>query len=155
MKGFVYPKNQRIMILKFAADAALGRLSKWLRIMGYDCIYPAVVKEQNFDDERMFLTRSTDVKGTGIVFIGCNDIKDQIEFLIRLLPIMENIQPFSRCVVCNTALKGIKKKEVLGDVPDHIYRTHDDFKFCSNCRKVFWPGTHKERMKKQIAAFLK
>ncbi len=140
--------------MKFAADAALGRLSKWLRIMGYDCIYPGVVEEQNLYGERMFLTRSANVKGTGIVFIGCNNIKNQIEVLTRLLPIMENIQPFSRCVVCNIALKSLKKEEVLGDVPDHIHLTHDNFKFCSNCRRVFWPGTHKERMERQIETFV-
>jgi uncharacterized protein len=141
--------------LKFAADTTLRRLSKWLRIMGYDCIYPAVFDEQKFDDKRLFLTRSASVKGTGIVFIGCNNIKDQIAVLTRILPIMENIQPFSRCVVCNIALKILKKDEVLGDVPDHIHRTHDNFRFCSNCKRVFWPGTHKEKMEKQIETFFK
>ena len=139
--------------MKFAADATLGRLSKWLRIMGHDCIYPAVVEKQIFDGERMLLTRNASVKGTGIVFIGCDNIKDQIAFLNSLLPIMENVQPFSRCVVCNTALKSLKKEEVLGDVPDHVHRTHDNFKFCSNCKRVFWPGTHKEKMERQIKTF--
>lgn len=141
--------------MKFAADATLGRLSKWLRIMGYDCIYPAVLDEQKFDDKRLFLTRSASVKGTGIIFIGCNNIKDQIAVLTRILPIMGNIQPFSRCVVCNIALKSLKKDEVLGDVPDHIHRVHDNFRFCSNCKRVFWPGTHKEKMEKQIETFFK
>ncbi|MBN1571776.1 MAG: Mut7-C RNAse domain-containing protein [Deltaproteobacteria bacterium] len=138
--------------MKFAADAPLGKLSKWLRIMGYDCAYPAVLEDQDPDDDRIFLTRTTGVKGKGVLFIGCNYIEDQIDTLNTLLPIKDNIKPFTRCTLCNTPLKTIEKESVFTDVPDYIYVTHDDFQICPSCKRVYWRGTHRERMEGIIEA---
>lgn len=141
--------------MKFAADAPLGRLSKWLRIIGYDCVYPALLEDRDPDDERIFLTRRAGARGEGVLFIGCDHLRDQIETLNSLLPLKDNIKPFSRCTLCNTPLETIEKESVLKDVPDHIYITHDSFQVCPSCKRIYWRGTHRERMEKRIEALFR
>ena len=138
--------------MKFAADATLGRLSKWLRIIGYDCIYPALLEDIDPYDDRIFLTRKAGAGGEGILFIGCDHLRDQIDTLNSLLPLKDGIKPFSRCTLCNTPLETVKKEEVFAEVPDHIYVTHDSFRICPSCKRVYWPGTHRERMEGRIEA---
>jgi len=140
--------------LKFAADAPLGKLSKWLRIIGYDCVYPAVLEDRDPEDERIFLTRRAGIRGEGVVFIGYDHLKDQIDILNSLLPLKEEIKPFTRCTLCNTPLESIEKERVFTDVPDHIYITHDSFQICPSCKRIYWRGTHRERMEGRIETLI-
>ncbi|MGC8809613.1 MAG: Mut7-C RNAse domain-containing protein, partial [bacterium] len=61
----------------------------------------------------------------------------------------ENI--FSRCLLCNELLKQLPKEEAEGKVPDFIFRLYDAFHSCPRCQRIYWPGTHWEKMKKEVA----
>tara|TARA_B100000315_G_scaffold116653_1_gene106980 strand:+ start:17040 stop:17561 length:522 start_codon:yes stop_codon:yes gene_type:complete len=160
---------------KFLADPSLGRLSKWLRILGYDIVYFSTpLNEQQFfekarDENRLILTRSGKIitqlnkindetaqpsESSGLLinyyFITHNHIEEQLENLIAKGLILQPKHWFTRCTECNEILKEIGREEVHGKVPDYIRETEESFRQCPHCKKIFWEGTHCKRMKEKI-----
>jgi len=141
--------------MKFLADSSLGRLSKWLRILGYDTLYWRVEADRSFlrmaeKEGRAVLTRRKDVlarQHPGIVLFVENDrIEDQIvEVLGKLGLRPEPDRLFTVCLRCNEYLKEAKLEEVRPLVPEYVFRTQSDFRVCPKCHGVYWPGTHRER----------
>lgn len=145
---------------KFLADPSLGRLSKWLRIFGFDTVYFSnPLNEKHFfekakSESRLILTRSgkisSQLKEGDYYFITCNHIDEQLKELINKGLISQPEHLFTRCAECNEILKEINREEVHGKVPDYIRETQESFRQCPNCKKIFWAGTHCKRMKEKI-----
>ena len=141
-------KSQQLnMSYSFAADRTLGKLSKWLRIMGFDTHYESGAPSRSFfekmDSERIFLTRTNKYRkmyeGCRIIFIKFNDPLDQLEQVINEVGITnEDLRPFSRCLICNVEITEIEKDAIFGQVPDYVWETHDIFQICPECRRIFW-----------------
>jgi len=142
------------------ADRTLGRLARKLRVLGFDVVYwgagnlEGAFKTAQAED-RVLLTRSRKIKGKSddlqVVVIDANDPQEQVRETLsklRLEPAAEKI--FSRCLVCNQELHPIAKEEAEKKVPDFIYRAYDSFHVCPRCHRLYWPGTHLERMKKEM-----
>lgn len=141
--------------MKFLADSSLGRLSKWMRLLGYDAVYYRGGADRNFlrkaeREGRAVLTRRKDVlarQHPGIVlFVEHDRVEDQIVEVLRKL----NVKPdpdafFTVCLECNVSLNPAGRDEVRDRVPDYVYRTQQEFRFCPGCGRVYWPGTHRER----------
>lgn len=150
------------MPIKFLVDFMLGKLSKHLRILGFDTQY---IKEKGTPlsliklaerDERILLTRNTKLKEYPCVaFIESENIKDQIQQIYKQFRIDKDVKPFSRCLICNELLKLVSKPEVKGRVPFYIFQTKDKFSLCPKCNKIFWQGTHLKEMKKKIRKIIK
>jgi hypothetical protein len=146
--------------MKFIADRTLGKLARKLRALGFDAVY---WREENWEgafktalsEGRLLLTRSRKIqKKSGafqILVIEANDPREQVRETLtklHLQPAAEKL--FSRCIVCNQELHPIPKEEAEKKVPDFIYRSYDSFHACPRCHRLYWPGTHCERMKKEI-----
>ncbi|MCK4389839.1 MAG: Mut7-C RNAse domain-containing protein [Desulfobacterales bacterium] len=149
--------------MKFAADRMLGKLAKWLRILGYDTVYSRKQSNDTFlalaDDDRILLSRNTRLVGRmgqdRLVFVEANDPKKQLQALIRLLGLKPDPDKFfSRCAVCNALLEPIKPEDVIGRVPDHIWTDHNKFSECKNCGRIYWPGSHLARGRREIRRLL-
>lgn len=147
------------MNLSFAADRSLGRLAKWLRLMGFDTIYESDVSidwfYDNLDEMRVLLTRTEKIRsrfsGRRLVFIESNDLFEQLAQVIAELVISpEDIHPFSRCIECNESIVDVDKEIVFGLVPDYIWETHDNFSMCRQCKRIFWRGSHTKRSMEKI-----
>lgn len=147
------------MNFSFAADRSLGRLAKWLRLMGFDTIYESDVSTDwfydNLDEMRVLLTRTEKIRcrfsGRSLVFIEANDLIEQLAQVIDELAITpEDIRPFSRCIECNVPIIDIAKEVVFGLVPDYIWETHENFSMCQQCERIFWRGSHTERSMEKI-----
>jgi uncharacterized protein with PIN domain len=138
--------------VKFTAGPPLGKLAKWLRILGFDCRY-AIEESQMSGDakDRLLLTRRANMTGRGIIYIGVDRVEDQLRVLSQLLPLGGNIHPFSRCIECNTPTEPVAKEDIISEIPEYIALTHDSFTICPRCNKVFWSGTHRSRMEEKIA----
>jgi uncharacterized protein with PIN domain len=143
----------------FAADRTLGRLAKWLRLMGFDTLYEPDVSSNWFyahlDEMRILLTRTEKIRnrcaGRRLVFIEANQLFEQLAQVIDELAITsKDIRPFSRCIDCNTPIIDIAKETVYGQVPDYIWETHDNFSMCRQCERIFWRGSHTERAMDRI-----
>jgi hypothetical protein len=146
--------------MKFLADSSLGRLSKWLRLLGYDTVYWRGEAERSFlriaeKEGRAVLTRRRDVlarQHPGIVLFVENDrVEDQVVEVLGNLDLRpEPKNQFTLCLRCNESLKAANPEEVRLLVPDYVFRTQSEFRVCPVCGGVFWPGTHRERAMKTI-----
>ncbi len=142
--------------MKFLADPTLGKLAKWLRILGFDTIYYRGNIDRNFlrkaeREGRVVLTRKKDMANRSfsgrLIIVNETLAKHQMKEVIgelSLKPDPDNF--FSICLNCNRELKEVSKKEIEGIVPDYISESYSDFRLCPECRNVFWPGTHREDM---------
>jgi uncharacterized protein with PIN domain len=142
------------MKISFAAEKTLGKLSKWLRILGFDALYDPEVNGGEFFDNvqagRILLTRTRRVQekhgSSRLIFIQANDPFDQLREVITALNLkFEDIRPFSRCIACNVPIEPVEKKSVRNRVPDYVWDTQENFQQCARCRKIYWPGSHTQR----------
>ena len=154
-------KDKKEEEIKFLADRMLGKLVKWLRILGFDTTYPS------FDDDlsliltarqegRILLTRDTNlIKRRNIcdfLFIKSDHWEEQLVGIIKglKLEINLNLKIFSRCSLCNTPTKYVDKEEAKNYVPPYVFLTQDKFVYCPSCKKYYWRGTHWQRMTQKI-----
>ena len=142
------------MDLRFAADRTVGKLAKWMRILGFDTIFESDLSSHYFyhhlDPGRIILTRMTKIgQRSGahrIIFVVADDVQRQLRQVVAELAISrEDICPFSICLRCNATIMGIDKELVSGLVPDYIWQTHDNFSRCQQCERIYWAGSHSER----------
>lgn len=137
----------------FVADVMLGRLTRWLRIFGYDIIYFHKAPDDFLiyvvlESGRVLLTRDRKLAsepvlmGKSLLLEG-TFLKDQLREFSEKCPFPKGI---SRCAECNGLLGSVKREEVEGEVPDYVYLTSKRFWRCSYCGKVFWEGTHQRNM---------
>lgn len=92
--------------------------------------------------------------GRPTIFIQANNTAEQVVELIQKAAIRwEDIQPFSRCLLCNERILAVSRQAVLKAVPDYIWNTQTGFSTCPKCGRVYWQGSHTERALKRLAAF--
>ena len=142
--------------MKFIVAKELGRLAKWLRIMGYDAAYfdkdeKRELVIRSLREERIILSRDSRMsKYSGIRFIHIDSdfVEDQVKQILTEL----NIKPdeeklFSRCVICNEPLMKIEKDKVKNKVAPYVYETQEHFMNCPACNRIYWQGTHWSNVK--------
>lgn len=141
--------------MKFLVDRSLGRLSRWLRMLGFDTAYWRGEADRSFlraaeKEGRAVLTRRRDVlarQHPGVVlFVESDRVEDQIPEVLEKL----NVKPdpgafFTICLECNVPLGPVDREEVRERIPEYVYRTQREFRLCAGCGRVYWPGTHRER----------
>lgn len=138
---------------KFICDFMLGRLAKWLRLLGFDTVYynnpddPGIL-HRALKEGRIILSRSKEIiKYKNSILIKSENIEEQLKQLKEIIKINT---PLSRCPECNTSLNTINKEDIKDEVPKYIYKIHSDFKRCPDCGKIFWKGTHYREIKRKI-----
>jgi uncharacterized protein with PIN domain len=135
----------------------LGRLAKWMRLLGFDTMYyrntnGKTIIYHSRKEERIILTRSKILadKYDNAILIESEQIMDQLKQLTKVANIES---PFSRCPVCNIETEEVKKETIKEDVPPYVFEIHNEFKKCPECGRVFWKGTHYKEIKKIINEF--
>lgn len=143
----------------FIATKELGKLAKWLRVLGYDCVYYNDTKESNLiiqalRDRRILLTRTarlTSYKGIRAIVINDDHVENQVEQVIRELGLpLDEEKLFQRCVECNSMLSRAEKDDIKEKVPEYVFDTQEEFKECVKCGKIFWKGTHWDNVEKKF-----
>lgn len=143
--------------MKFIADAMLGRLATWLRLLGYDTLYlphaddPALARLARAQD-RILLTRDVELtrrRGVKHLLIRSEKVDEQVEQVFRAFKLSAR-EAFSRCAECNHRLESVSKEAVRGLVPPYVFSTQERFRRCAQCGRVYWRGTHWARMLAQI-----
>jgi uncharacterized protein with PIN domain len=147
------------MALCFATDRTLGKLAKWLRILGFDTTFeidvPAELFYEHLERDRIVLTRTETIKKQfsdhRLVFITSNHLDEQLKQVIAEIGICQaDTRPFSRCIHCNISIVDADPVDVYGLIPDYIYETHKEFHKCLKCNRIFWPGSHIKRSLEKI-----
>ena len=148
------------MNFKFAAERTLGKLAKWLRLLGFDTVFENECDTGQFLDHlkpgAVLLTRTEKIRDTfsasqRLIFIESNDTREQLQQVIDELGIKKkDIRPFSRCLICNVENEIIEKERIYGQVPDYVWENNTVFQSCPECKKIYWPGSHIERSLERI-----
>jgi len=137
--------------VKLLLTKELGRLAKWLRILGFDAEYsqesnPASLIIQALREERIILSRNHRLpvsRGLKIIILKEEKIREQLREALKILGIEPNGQiMFTRCTICNLELAPIAKEKVRGKVPDYVFQTQESFFICPKCSRIYWHGTH-------------
>lgn len=140
--------------VKFAADRMLGKLAKWLRIMGQDVIYGPHLTGYGLihaarQENRLILTRDGRLKNKQppeFIFIASDRYREQLRQVVKACGLEPLAQAFSRCLECNATLEPRAKDAVKERVPPYVFATQERFFACPQCRRIFWPATHHEKM---------
>ncbi|MDP4857735.1 MAG: Mut7-C RNAse domain-containing protein [Desulfobacterales bacterium] len=148
------------MTARFTVEKTLGKLAKWLRILGFDaCSEPCGSMGSNAQavSGRILLTRTRrrcrELQGRSFVLIRSNDPFDQLKEVICGLSLSPlDIRPFSRCLLCNEPTEPVSKDAVCHLVPDFVWESHERFCRCGRCQKIYWSGSHTERGMRRIDA---
>ncbi|MCM8763051.1 MAG: Mut7-C RNAse domain-containing protein [Candidatus Omnitrophica bacterium] len=145
--------------MKFILTQELGRLSKWLRILGYDSVYftqenMGTLIVEALKDERIILTRHQKIplgRGVKILNIKSDSVKEQLQQVLAELQLkLDEDILFSRCIICNTLLEEIEKEEIKDKVPEYVFKTQRNFTVCPKCQRIYWQGTHWGNVKKTL-----
>jgi hypothetical protein len=140
--------------MKFICDHTLGKLTKYLRILGFDTAsitsLDILNKYKRLANPPLLFTKMLkSISYQPIVFIRTNNIQEQIKEIGDIIRPYNNDKNFmTRCIECNVLLECVQKEDIEPLVPEYVYHHHEEFKACPSCKKVYWEGTHTEQMKK-------
>ena len=144
--------------IKFAADRMLGRLVKWLRVLGCDVIYGPHLTGYGLiraarAEERLILTRDRRLKQKQpppFILIESDHHRDQLRQVVRECRLEFGGKLFTRCLECNSLLQLRSKETVEQLVPAYVFSTQERFSWCVLCRRVYWPATHQQKMVEEL-----
>ena len=151
------------MEIRFIADNNVGKLARWLRLIGYDTL---LFKHKDdgqmigtaLNEDRVILTKDTQFMKRRLVtngelkviLISQDDPENQIQEVVRKSNLNYHFNPFSLCLECNQTLVHRGKEEVHSRVPPHVFETQTQYTECPACHRIYWQGTHWQAMVKKL-----
>jgi uncharacterized protein with PIN domain len=148
---------------KFVCDVHLGKLATILRLLGFDTVYRNDLEDKEIIDialreHRIILTCDRGILKHSVVTHGycvrSRQAMQQAAEVIRRFDLAEQAEPFSRCTVCNGRIIPIEKKEIREQLLPKVAENYNDFKRCTNCQRIYWQGSHYDKIRKKIQALL-
>ena len=144
---------------RFVLDVHLGKLAAYLRLLGFDALFPEDYDDANLariarDEGRILLTRDRGLLKRGMVRYGycprTTNSRQQLQDVLRRFDLFDQIAPFTRCLRCNGRLEPVDKAAVYAELPPHTRATYDEFKRCTACGQLFWKGSHYAHMARLV-----
>jgi hypothetical protein len=145
----------------FIADVHLGRLARYMRLAGFDTLWRADARDDELarlarDARRILLTRDVGLLKRGDVAFGywvrATEPARQLAEVLRRFDVGRLTAPFTRCLRCNTLLEPIAKEAIVHRLPPRVRQEAQTFSHCPTCDRVYWPGTHWNRMRLLLAS---
>jgi uncharacterized protein with PIN domain len=147
--------------MKLLCDHMLGSLAKWLRICGFDALYPDITTNDDevlriakaekrllISRDKELIIRAKKIK-LDVLEIQTTNLDEQLTQVLSHTQI-DSAQVLTRCTLCNTLLISVEKNAIKIHVPPKVFETRDQFWYCSVCNKYYWMGTHYENMIEKI-----
>lgn len=141
--------------VRFIADAMLGKLATWLRLLGCDVEYfPRISDEELIERAvrggRVILTRDTALARRRAVrgnhfFVRGDGFREQLRQVALAYSLVPPGPLLTRCLRCNEALAAVDRSQVRDRVPPYVFQTQETFSMCRRCGRIYWRGTHRER----------
>ncbi len=140
---------------RFIADAMLGSLARWLRMLGFDVAYEAHIPDEHLvrralQQNRTLLTRDRKLPQEWTVpalyLVRADETLAQLREVIETFGLREALRPFSRCSLCNAELSEASPDQIAEHVPEYVQTTATTFRSCPICDRVYWRGTHTDHM---------
>ncbi len=145
--------------MKLLCDHMLGTLAKWLRFMGYDTAYPGPLDDTALlayaeREDRVLLTRDKELasRSPKALRVHSDDLEEQVREVASALG-LNVVDPLSRCSVCNAVLAAVPLDAVRELVPEGVRARHQAFWQCPTCHRVYWQGSHWDKMVARLRRF--
>jgi uncharacterized protein with PIN domain/sulfur carrier protein ThiS len=148
---------------RFVLDMHLGRLAAYLRMLGFDTWYGNQLADQELaaisrDERRILLTRDRGLLKRSAVTHGHlmreTSPRRQLAEVVERFDLYRSVALFTRCLRCNTRLDPVDKESVAGRLPERTRQIHTQFLMCATCGRIYWKGSHYERMRRMIRQIL-
>lgn len=147
---------------RFVLDVHLGRLARYLRMLGFDTAYgnhaeDAELAHRSRQERRILLTRDVDLlkrnEVTHGAWVRATDPLQQLEEVLGRFQLHGSIRPFGRCTRCNGELDPVDKERILHRLQPNTRKHYDEFWICRGCSRVYWQGSHFQHMRRIVEAF--
>jgi hypothetical protein len=141
---------------RFAADRMLGRLARWLRLLGVDVTYSATLGGAALlstarADSRIVLTRDKRLRtAADVIYLESNDFRGQLKEVLARAPFDPRRHAFTRCSRCNGELIEVARELVGLRIPPYVYATNERLAECTGCGQLYWGATHRERALREL-----
>jgi uncharacterized protein with PIN domain len=138
------------------ADTNLGKLARKMRLLGFDVAFDKEAAKEDIiqsmlGDERVILSTDRRLLMHKEIYRGycvrSDDANHQTLEVLRRFDLANHISPFTRCPHCNDSVEPVEKTEVLEFLEPKTTAFYDDFTRCARCKKIYWEGSHAERLK--------
>jgi uncharacterized protein with PIN domain len=148
--------------LKFVTNGMLGKLTRWLRMLGHDVVYTGSMDDKELiqkakKEQRILLTRDIELyqqaigKGTEAFLVeGKTEAEELAQLAKRFRFKLEINVKISRCPKCNTRIKPVSKTDVINKIPKTTSSYYSEFWECPKCQQVYWQGAHWKRIEKTL-----
>ncbi|WP_404355161.1 Mut7-C RNAse domain-containing protein [Methylotuvimicrobium sp. KM1] len=145
---------------RFILDTNLGRLARYLRLLGFDCLYrndyeDGEVAEIASQQHRIVLTRDRFLLRRKIIthgyFVRSVHPREQVKEVLQRLDLYRSIAPFTRCSRCNGTLIKTSKDAVIDRLEPLTKLYYNDFRICLSCNQIYWSGSHQDRARQLIS----
>ena len=144
--------------MQFVADQTLGRLARWLRVIGQDVTYGSELSGAGLiraarREGRLILTRDRRIvrkNPPAYLLIDDDHFREQLRQVVEACGLDPLKDVFTRCVECNTPFEPKGKRDVEGKVPPYVFATQEKFSFCRKCQRIYWPATHQQKMLQEL-----
>ena len=151
------------MEIKFIVDNNVGKLAKWLRVMGYDALLfsgedDGKMVKIALAQNRVILTKDREVMKRRLVTSGKlkavliegDDVEAQLQQVVEAFNLDYRFSPFSICLECNVQLIEKNQDAVRGSVPPYVFKTQKLYMECPSCHRIYWRGTHWQAMNREL-----
>ena len=152
---------------KFIVDHNVGKLARWLRMMGYDTLFFSGDNDSRMvtlaqKEGRVILTKDTQIMRRRVVTTGQikavlirgDKPEAQMHQVVSTLNLNPRFHPFSLCLECNQPLVAKAKPQVKELVPAYVFQTQSQYMECPRCRRIYWQGTHWQAMTRKLESFM-
>jgi uncharacterized protein with PIN domain len=152
-------RPQPLREIAFICDVHLGRLSRMLRLMGFDTRYRRDYHDREIvagaaQGKRIILTRDRGIlKHKAVTHGYCvrsTDWREQVREVINRFDLFRLINPFTLCAACNGRTAPVDKSAVAGLLEEKTLRYYEEFSRCESCGKIYWKGSHYEKLRGMI-----
>lgn len=150
--------------LKFVVDGHLGKLARYLRMLGFDALYDDQFQDKELmkiskEENRTILTRDLGILMHNSVvhgyYVRSQVPPEQLKEVVQRFHLAPHITAFTRCMDCNGKLEGVTKEKVKDRLQAQTEQAFEDFYQCRQCFKIYWKGSHYERMERMISEAIK
>ena len=147
----------------FVLDVHLGKLASFLRMLGFDAAYSPLFSDEelvtiSLQERRVLLSNDRallrDPRLERASTVEAHDAREQIREVVRRFSLEKMVRPLTRCLRCNALLTPIAKPEVIDRLPPRVRDGQERFTACPECRRVYWEGTHHQRMMQFITSLV-
>ena len=156
IRSVAHLREKPLRDLRFLNDVHLGKLSRYMRLCGFDTVYNTDFNDQDIinlavTENMVILTRDKGLirnkKVTHGYWIRSQHPDEQLKEVILRFDLKNRISPFTRCMICNELLIETTKQEILSRLQPLTHRYYRKFKLCPSCNRIYWNGSHYYKMR--------